>query len=138
MLARPGLTITGFDDPLDAAAVKRAALRMLAVLGVSRLSIDLGVMGRKDSVRLNRRFRGKTYAADVLSFPLPSPVPGGMAGEVLIRPSAVARRGSDGGISRRRRLARLTVHGVLHVLGYGHDDADQAGIMRALERIGGT
>ena len=136
--ARPCLAITGFDDPRDAAAVKRAALRILSVLGVSRLSVDLGAMGRRDAVRLNRRFRGETYAADVLSFPLPPPIPGGMAGEVLIRPSVVARRGAGAGISRRRRLARLAVHGVLHVLGYGHDDADQAGIMRALERTGGT
>ena len=133
----PSVTVTGFDDKQDAAAIRRAALRTLSGLGCRRLSVDIFTMERKEAVRLNRKFRGKAYAADVLSFPLPSPVPGGVVGEILLRPSPVARLAAFPGFTRRKRLARLAVHGVLHVLGYGHDDPEQARIMRALERASG-
>jgi probable rRNA maturation factor len=131
------LTISGFRDGGDAAAVRQAARLILEMLGCARLSVDFSVMSIREARRLNRRFRGKTYAAGVLSFPMPTPAPGGPAGEVLICPSSAARQAARAGISRRRRLVQLATHGALHVLGYRHDDADSTRMMRALERAAG-
>lgn len=94
---------------------------------------------------LNRRFRGIDRPTDVLSFPLfdyegeseEPPVDEliGMLGDVVLSLEQAARQAEEYGHSFEREVAFLTVHSMLHLLGYDHEtgDEDEAD-MRARQR----
>lgn len=89
----------------------------------------------RESARLNRRFRGRGGAADVLSFGDPPAAPrGGAAGEVYLCLPVIRRRARRLGLSPAAWLRELTVHGLLHVLGFQHDDPASAAQMEAVQR----
>lgn len=86
---------------------------------------------------LNRDFRGKDAATNVLSFPAPpeaSP-PGGPAflGDVILARETVVREAAEAGLPFETHLVHLAVHGFLHLLGYDHIDDDDAERMEHLE-----
>jgi len=68
---------------------------------------------------LNRQFRGKERATDVLSFNLSDDAQV-FEGEVYICPATARRRAVRRGLPFSEELARLVVHGVLHLAGYDH------------------
>lgn len=90
---------------------------------------------------LNRSYRGKDYATDVLSFPVASPAaakPGappwpdaGYLGDIVIATGVAHRQADEVGHPVATELKVLALHGLLHLLGYDHDQ-DQ-GAMAALE-----
>lgn len=84
---------------------------------------------------LNRDYRGKDYATNVLSFPaeLPSGVALPLIGDLAICAPVVAREAVEQGKPPRDHWAHLTVHGVLHLLGHDHIEEAQAEAMEALE-----
>ena len=75
--------------------------------------------------RLNRRVTGRRALTDVLSFAFPQP-DGTVIGEVYLCPAAARQwlktTGSGQRVTLHQELLRLTVHGVLHVLGYDHPE----------------
>lgn len=88
--------------------------------------------------QLNLQYRGVDSPTDVLSFAMleGEPVAGGdemILGDVVISVQAARRQAADYGHSFRREVAYLTVHGVLHLLGYDHGEEDEQKIMRAKE-----
>lgn len=89
---------------------------------------------------LNRHYRGKDYATNVLSFPaeLPEGLPEGvhlpLLGDLVLCAPVVAREAADQGKSLNAHYAHLTVHGVLHLLGWDHEDDKDAEAMEQLER----
>ncbi|TAJ72840.1 MAG: rRNA maturation RNase YbeY [Phenylobacterium sp.] len=86
------------------------------------------------SVReLNDRFRGKDSATNVLSFPAP-PNPEDHLGDVALAYGVCAREAAEQGKPLGHHLQHLTVHGVLHLLGYDHIGDDEAEAMEGLER----
>jgi probable rRNA maturation factor len=87
-----------------------------------------------DSVQaLNRDFRQKDYATNVLSFPSP-PNPEGQIGDIALAYGVCAREAAEQGKSLDHHLQHLVAHGVLHLLGYDHQGDDEAEAMEALER----
>jgi probable rRNA maturation factor len=86
---------------------------------------------------LNRSFRRKDYATDVLSFPAdPSlaPVRGPRPlGDLVIATGVAARQARDGGHSVQTELRILALHGLLHLLGYDHEDPGDEGRMARAE-----
>lgn len=88
---------------------------------------------------LNHRYRGVDSPTDVLSFAMMEgePVESGEAepilGDVVISLQAVERQADEYGHSFLREAAYLTVHGVLHLLGYDHMEEDNKRIMRQKE-----
>jgi probable rRNA maturation factor len=85
---------------------------------------------------MNRQYRGKSYATNVLSFDY-EPAPRektGLLGDLVICAPVVAREAAEQGKSPRHHYAHLTVHGVLHLLGYAHETNRQADRMEGLER----
>jgi len=87
-----------------------------------------------DSVQaLNRDFRQKDYATNVLSFPSP-PNPEGQIGDIALAYGVCAREAAEQGKSLDHHLQHLVAHGVLHLLGYDHESDDEAEAMEALER----
>ncbi len=86
------------------------------------------------SVReLNQRFRGQDAATNVLSFPAPAN-PQDHRGDIALAFGVCAREAAEQGKSLAHHLQHLTVHGVLHLLGYDHIGDDEAEAMEGLER----
>jgi probable rRNA maturation factor len=88
---------------------------------------------------MNRRYRGYDKPTDVLSFaqcedrvgaPLPPRLPGQplLLGDVVISVETAARQAEAHGVALEQELALLTVHGILHLLGY--EDETEAGAER--------
>jgi probable rRNA maturation factor len=82
---------------------------------------------------LNQRFRGKAGPTNVLSFPAPAN-PEGQIGDIALAYGVCAREAAEQGKTLSQHLMHLTVHGVLHLLGYDHEDDGEAEAMEALER----
>jgi probable rRNA maturation factor len=85
---------------------------------------------------LNRRYRRKDKATDVLSFPSDEK---GYLGDVVIAAGVARRQASEAGHSLQTELRVLALHGLLHLLGYDHerDDGRMAALERRLRRRGG-
>lgn len=89
---------------------------------------------------MNLQYRHKDYATNVLSFP--AEVPEGLPedfdfpqlGDLVICAPVVAREAAEQGKALNDHYAHLTVHGVLHLLGFDHIDDAEAEEMEALER----
>ena len=111
--------------PLARARVATIARRVLASEGVREAMLSITFLGTRAMAALNRKHLGHRGATDVISFGFSeSGRRGPVIGDIYIAPDvarANARR-HDAGI--REELARLVVHGVLHVLGYEHADDD--------------
>ena len=90
---------------------------------------------------MNLQYRHKDYATNVLSFP--AEVPEGLPedfdfpqlGDLVICAPVVAREAAEQGKKLDDHYAHLTVHGVLHLLGFDHIEEDEAEEMEALERV---
>lgn len=91
--------------------------------------------------RLNARWRGKDKPTDVLSFPLHEPdvaaaPPPGPIGDVVVALPVVRRQAAEAGVGFESRLARLLVHGLLHLMGHDHErDADARRMEREERRL---
>lgn len=82
---------------------------------------------------LNDEFRGKDQPTNVLSFPA-TENPEGFLGDVALAYGVCAREAAEQGKALADHLQHLVVHGVLHLLGYDHEDDAEAEGMEALER----
>ncbi|WP_223191562.1 rRNA maturation RNase YbeY [Propionispora hippei] len=90
---------------------------------------------------LNRDYRGKDRATDVLSFALnegdePDIIDGPeelLLGDIIISLETAERQAGEFGHSLERELAYLTVHGMLHLLGFDHEDELERQTMRLEE-----
>ncbi|HET7778874.1 MAG TPA: rRNA maturation RNase YbeY [Rudaea sp.] len=101
-----------------------------------RQQVNIVLFDERGARELNRQYRGKNYATNVLSWPY-EPAPRektGLLGDLVICPAVVAREASEQGKPLRDHYAHLTVHGVLHLLGYDHETPLEAGRMERLER----
>jgi probable rRNA maturation factor len=101
-----------------------------------RTEINIALFKESDARALNRLYRGKDYATNVLSFPY-EPLPGeksDLLGDIALCPTVIAREARKQGKKPRDHYAHLTVHGVLHLLGYDHETGRGAAEMEAIER----
>jgi len=134
MSSPDGSTVTFRRIPAGVrrAALQRFARRLQKEVARGR-SFDCLIAGDAELRRLNRTFRGRDYATDVLSFPaFQAAMGGGFLGDVAIswpRARAQARRY---GHSPETEIRILMLHGVLHLLGMDH--ASDAGRMARAER----
>ncbi len=111
-----------------AAALHGAGRRRAAELSIR-------IVDAPEGRALNRSYRGKDYATNVLSFPveLPPGVDLPLIGDLVICAPVVAREATEQGKNARDHWAHLSVHGVLHLLGHDHLETVQAQRMEALE-----
>jgi len=88
-----------------------------------------------ESRRLNRDYRDKDRATNVLSFPYePLPELGvHHVGDLVICAPVVEREAREQGKQREAHWAHMVVHGMLHLQGYDHETDADAGVMEALE-----
>ena len=111
--------------PSDATLRKWA--RAAGIEGV----VTVRYVGAAESRRLNRRFRGKDYATNVLSFPY-SAKP--LEGDLVICAPVVAREAREQGKALRAHHAHMLVHGLLHLAGLDHERVREAARMEGRER----
>ena len=121
----------------SAALIKKAAAMALRAEGVEKAIISVMLTDDEGIRRVNREFRGVDRATDVLSFPLNELQPGALdpadcetdpetgavlLGDMMISVPRCAEQGEDFGHGYEREIMYLTVHSVLHLLGYDHVD----------------
>ncbi|MEW6691512.1 MAG: rRNA maturation RNase YbeY [Pseudomonadota bacterium] len=104
-------------------------------LGERATGLTLRLTDAAEMASLNQQYRGKAYATNVLSFPLEFPLESGIPyiGDIVICPEVVAREAAEQGKPLEAHYAHLTVHGVLHLLGYDHETEEEAVEMETLE-----
>jgi probable rRNA maturation factor len=118
-------------------AIARAAAEVARTL-VLREGDEVGVTLTDDAVmaELNGRWRNKAKATNVLSFPSPPPpVPGTprFLGDIVLAFETIEREAREEDKAFEAHLSHLTVHGLLHLLGFDHEEDDDAEAMEALE-----
>jgi probable rRNA maturation factor len=138
-----------FENEVGSALIERAVAAALAAEGVAG-AIEVSVLVTDDATlhQLNRDYRNVDAPTDVLSFAddeesdstttafVRPPDAPRYLGDLAISYERVIAQADEYGHSRARELAFLTVHGMLHLLGYDHERgaADQAA-MRAREEV---
>lgn len=102
-------------------------------------TLTIRIVDESEAQRFNRDYRDRDYATNVLSFP--SDLPAGLPveirkpqlGDLLICAPVVAREALQQHRQETDHWAHLTIHGILHLLGYDHLQAEDALAMESLE-----
>lgn len=104
-----------------------------------RAELSLVLLDEADARALNREYRQKDYATNVLSFALNegefsfAEQDGVLRGDLVICPQVVAREAAEQGKPPVHHYAHLAIHGTLHLMGYDHIADDEAEEMESLE-----
>ena len=127
-------TVAAPDDAVFVAWATAA----LAALHLGAVSVAVRLVDEDEAVRLNRDYRGKDYAPNVLSFPLDDdfPLPPDQPrplGDIVLCLPVVRAEAAQYGKTFEQRLAHLLIHGLLHLAGHGHDEEPERLAMEALE-----
>jgi probable rRNA maturation factor len=93
------------------------------------------VVDANESQKLNKTFRDKDYPTNVLSFPADIQLPEGptILGDIAICLPVVKREADEQSKRFDQHFAHMVVHGCLHLMGYDHEDEDDADQMEAKE-----
>ena len=121
------------------------AQKILKDLGYDDVELSLVFTDDKSIQRLNKQWRSKDRATDVLSFPMVDDnLPEvqleenallQMLGDVVISYETALRQSKELKSSFQEEICRLLVHGILHLVGYDHEENDEKkSIMEAKER----
>ncbi|WP_286830021.1 MULTISPECIES: rRNA maturation RNase YbeY [Kordiimonas] len=155
--ALPGLTFdldlldgslgeAAFVRPIVEAAASAALLETIARVHVP-MELSVRIVGNAESQDLNRDYRGKDKPTNVLSFPGIDPDglmdafdmaeaggPPVMLGDLVIAGPVVVTEAGKQNKQVHHHLAHLSLHGVLHLMGFDHIEEEDAEEMEALER----
>jgi len=99
------------------------------------VSAALRIVDLDEGQALNRDYRGKDYATNVLTFEYgPDPETGALNGDIVLCAPVVEREAAEQGKPLAAHYAHLTVHGLLHLQGYDHETGETDAIaMEAVE-----
>ena len=107
---------------------ERVAAVVRAVLEAERVRdalISIAFLDRRAMAALNRKHLGRRGATDVIAFGLVRSDPRlPVIGDIYIAPEVAREQAAEFGVPIREELARLTVHGTLHVLGHDHPEGE--------------
>jgi probable rRNA maturation factor len=118
------------ESPLDVDGLVDLARRTLLAEGLAEGELSLSFVDEAEIEDLHVRYLHEPGPTDVLSFPLDGEDERGVRvlGDVVIAPTVAARNNPD---DPAAELRLLVVHGVLHLLGYDHEDAEEKAAMWA-------
>ena len=131
---------------IDVSKLRQVAQFILKALHCeARCEVSIALVDDSAMHLLNRQYRGIDRPTDVLSFALqeaegvlPSvaetteqPL---VLGDVIISTDTAQRQADERGHSLEKEISILVIHGMLHLLGYDHEDDNEAEEMEALER----
>jgi probable rRNA maturation factor len=118
----------------------RRWVRSALAAGV-RGELTVRIVDAGESAALNSRYRGKRGPTNVLSFPADESEPPAAAaeellpfGDLVVCAEVVEREAREQGKPLAAHWAHMLVHGALHLQGYDHEQAREAGLMEARER----
>ena len=121
--------------------VVRAAKKVGELYGVENGEVSITLTNNEYIHQLNKKYRGIDRPTDVLSFALNESDEPAIAdaavnilGDLVISVERAEEQASDFGHSVRREMAFLTVHGMLHLLGYDHMEEDERAEMENEQR----
>ncbi|MDO5041024.1 MAG: rRNA maturation RNase YbeY [Peptoniphilus sp.] len=99
--------------------------------------VSISFVGDEEIQQLNRDFRNVDKVTDVLSFPIDDEfrIEERILGDVVINTRRVLSQAEEYGHSVEREFSYLTVHSILHLLGYDHENEEDKNIMRYKEDI---
>jgi probable rRNA maturation factor len=126
--------------PCDEGRIKDVARYSLNRLGIhpdSELSISL--VDETEMKSLNAQWMNEVGATDVLSFPMDEMKPNsaaqgpGVIGDIVLCPSYAETQARQARHSLQEELELLTVHGVLHLLGYDHRESEEQRVMFSMQ-----
>lgn len=123
---------------VDGRALLATARRLLAEVGEAGTGLSLSLVS-DDAIRaLNREYRGRDAATDVLSFPLDETsdhkVTETLLGDVVISVDTARRQAAGYDATLQREIYRLLIHGLLHLKGHDHEQVAERRTMRREER----
>jgi probable rRNA maturation factor len=95
--------------------------------------LTLRFVDAEEGRALNRSYRGKDYATNVLTFAYAESEDDPVSGDIVLCCPVVEREAGEQGKPLEAHYAHLIVHGVLHAQGYDHEDEDEAKEMEGIE-----
>ena len=104
------------SEEINETLIRRAIENTLKEEGV-KMSLSVAIVDSEEIKKLNYQYRKKNKATDVLSF-------GEDINEIVICPKEVKKNGSD----FNKELKEVAIHGVLHLLGYDHEQSEDSAI----------
>ncbi len=127
---------------LDARRTQQLARFVMAAMRVHpQAELCVTAVDEATMAELNHKWMDKQGPTDVLAFPMDELRPGqvgsepeeGVLGDLVLCPAVAARQAEEAGHTGTEELELLTVHGVLHLLGYDHAEPDEHAEMFALQ-----
>ena len=127
-------------SPCDEVAIVSLAQFVIKEMGVhpdSELSISC--VDEDEMTSLHIQWMNEPGPTDVLSFPMDEIKPNsaangpGLIGDIVLCPTVAAKQADDANHSTQSEMELLTTHGILHLLGYDHANANEEQVMFALQ-----
>ncbi|QDK37337.1 rRNA maturation RNase YbeY [Bdellovibrio sp. NC01] len=100
-----------------------AELRKRKVINAEKAKRELTLvfLDKKPAQKINKEFRGKDYATDVLSFDSMDP---SSLGELVMCPEVLKKQAKEHSLTFQKELGYMLLHGILHLLGYDHETSE--------------
>ncbi|MDP8957047.1 MAG: rRNA maturation RNase YbeY [Actinomycetota bacterium] len=111
------------DLDVDEPALSALAERTLLAEGKDSGELSISFVTQEEMAQLHRQYAGEPGTTDVLSFPLHED---GLLGDVIVSPEEAQRNNPNDSVGE---LRLLVVHGILHLLGYDHEEEEDRRVM---------
>ncbi|TCS38326.1 putative rRNA maturation factor [Paucimonas lemoignei] len=132
---KPELSLSvQYPDPRLRETITRAKLRrwaQAALLASAELTVRF--VDAEEGRVLNRDYRHKDYATNVLTFPYTESEEDITRADIVLCTDVLEKEAAEQGKTLEEHAAHLVVHGVLHAQGYDHEDDEEATEMEQLE-----
>ena len=116
-------------------SIEKMATSLLKSRKIAEFDLSITIVGDKRIRKINRDYLSHDYVTDVISFDLGEGLAdsGSVFGDIYICGPQAARQASRLGIDKKEELIRLTVHGILHLLGFDHSTEQEMETMFKLQ-----
>ena len=110
---------------VDSAKVRRAAKKILTLLGYEGYELSIVITDDQEITRLNRQYFRRNRPTNVISFPMTADglplLPNKILGDVVISAETADRQAGKAGGKAKEEILFLLIHGILHLTGYDHE-----------------
>ena len=124
---------------ISAAKTRQLVETTLRAERINNAEISIAFVGRQGIARINRKYLGHEGPTDVISFGMGSTAPGvPLVADIYVCPDVARQNAKRTGVPEREEIARLVIHGTLHVAGYDHPEGErrmQSVMWKKQERI---
>lgn len=134
------IDILTIDDSWPDMELESFVEKILTALDIRQCEMSISLANDETIRELNNEYRGKDRATNVLSFPQleltpgEPPPKGEHIGDIMVSLETIKHEAETQNISFESHLHHMIVHGILHLLGYDHQEDKEAETMEALEK----